>query len=196
MPGIIKRSIVCHIIIWWEVTFIAWNTCPKYLRYTFHLLLCNCINLSEGGTDGGWDFGDLQTLPYDPLTNPSHTYAGDTDNYTIRLFIQNEGKCKDSFSLNICVLDTITLFIPSAFTPNDDETNDVFRIESAAVSEASIEIYNRWGEMMFSTDNPRQGWNGFYMGKLCPTDYYVYVIKYKGKKTPWKYTRGYFYLLR
>ncbi len=154
------------------------------------------INMSEGGTEGGWDFGDKQSLPYDPLTNPSHTYEGDTDIYTIRLVIQNEGKCKDSFSVNICVLDTITLFIPNAFTPNDDATNDVFRIEATSVSEATIEIYNRWGEMMFWTNDARQGWNGYYQGKLCPTDYYVYLIKYKGKKTPWKYQKGYFYLLK
>jgi gliding motility-associated-like protein len=154
------------------------------------------INLSEGGLSGVWDFGDGHTEPYDPLTNPSYTYQGDTDNYTIRLLIRNAGNCMDSFSANICVLDTITLFIPNAFSPNGDGVNDVFRLQTTSLSEANIEIYNRWGEKVFATDNSREGWDGYYGGRLCPTDFYMYVVKYKGKKTPWRYQKGYFYLTR
>ncbi len=154
------------------------------------------MHLQQGGTEGGWDFGDGQSLPYDPLVNPSHLYQGDTDNYTISLVLSKEGKCSDSFSVNICVIDTVALFIPTAFTPNDDGTNDEFMIASSSITQAHIEIYNRWGEMVFSTDDPRQGWNGYYKGKLCSNDFYVYVVKYKGKKTPWKFSKGYFYLLR
>ncbi len=154
------------------------------------------INLSEGGTKGNWDFGDNIKLNYVATDNPSHSYLGDTDNYTIRLYIENDGGCKDSFSLNICVLDTVTLFIPTGFSPNDDETNDVFKIESSALSQANLQIFNRWGEMVYETDKPNIGWDGKYKGEFCPNDYYVYIIKYKGKKTPWRYQRGYFYLIR
>lgn len=154
------------------------------------------INLSEGGTIGTWDFGDGIQYPYVAGDNPSHTYQGDTDQYTIRLYIQNAGGCRDSFKQSICVLDTVTLFIPTAFSPNDDGSNDVFKIESGSISQASMEIYNRWGEKMLETDKPSIGWDGTYRGQFCPNDYYVYVIKYKGKKTPWRYQRGYFYLLR
>ena len=155
------------------------------------------INLSEGGTAGVWDFGDNKVLAYDPLDNPSHIYPDDSaGNYTIRLSIENEGKCTDTFSVDICVLDTIALFVPNAFTPNDDASNDEFRIESPSVTETVMEIYNRWGEKMFMSEDPGKGWNGTFKGKPCPADYYVYVIRYKGKKTPWRYTQGYFYLLR
>lgn len=154
------------------------------------------INLSEGGTDGIWDFGDGNTLAYNPSVNPDHTYKGDTDSYTIRLYIKNEGDCRDSFSAEICVLDTITLFIPTAFTPNDDARNDVFRIESGSVSQMELEIYNRWGERVFRGESPGEGWDGTYRGELCQTGYYVYLLKYKGKKTPWRYKKGYFYLIR
>ena len=153
------------------------------------------INLSEGGTSGLWDFGDNSTSAYDPNGNPAHEYEGDTDQYRIKLFISNDGGCKDSFSLSICVLDTVTLFIPTGFSPNDDGSNDVFKIESGSLSQASLQIYNRWGEKVFETDKPNIGWDGKYMGNLCPNDYYIYVIKYKGKKTPWRYQRGYFYII-
>jgi gliding motility-associated-like protein len=154
------------------------------------------INLSEGGTEGYWQYGDGKFDVYNPSLNPSHNYQGDTDSYTITLYIRNVGGCTDSFKNTICVLDTITLFIPTAFSPNDDEINDVFRIESGSITTAHMEIFNRWGELVYQTDNPKKGWDGMYKGKLCPTDYFVYVIKYKGKKTPWKYQRGYFYLIR
>lgn len=154
------------------------------------------INLSEGGTKGYWNFGDGNTRTYIPSLNPAHTYAGDSDRYTISLFIENEGGCRDSFSVPVCVLDTITLFIPTAFTPNDDGSNDEFRIESGSLSQMNMEIYNRWGEKLFESNDPRKGWDGTYKGVMCQTGYFVYIIKYKGKKTPWKYRRGYFYLLR
>ena len=152
--------------------------------------------MSEGGTSGVWDFGDGSKVPYDAASNPSHTYQGDTDEYTITLKIKNEGNCTDSFRIKICVLDTVTLFIPTAFTPNDDGSNDVFKINSGSIQFANIQIYNRWGERVFETDDARQGWDGTYKGALCQTDYFVYLIKYKGKKTPWRYIRGYFYLIR
>jgi gliding motility-associated-like protein len=59
-----------------------------------------------------------------------------------------------------------------------------------------LKIFNRWGELLFETNDPKKGWNGFYKEKLCPTDYYIYQVKYKGKTTPWKYKNGVFYLLR
>jgi gliding motility-associated-like protein len=154
------------------------------------------IDLSEGGLNGTWDYGDAQTEMYQPGTNPSHSYFGDTDQYKIRLIIRNEGNCMDSFSLNVCVLDTVTLFIPTAFTPNDDDVNEVFRIQTGSVEKAYLEIYNRWGEKLYETENINKGWDGKYQGNLCPADYYVYVLKYKGKKTPWKFQRGYFYIIR
>lgn len=154
------------------------------------------IDLSEGGLSGYWDYGDGVREPYGSGQNPSHQFAGDTDSYTLSLYIRNEGNCADSFKLSICVLDTLTLFIPGAFTPNDDGTNDVFSIRSGSVSQIILEIYNRWGEKVFMTGDIGGAWDGKYKGNMCPTDYYVYVLKYKGKKTPWRYQRGYFYLVR
>lgn len=154
------------------------------------------INLSEGGTNGTWDFGDNTIIPYDVSNNPSHLYLGDTDAYEISLIIRNEGNCVDSFKVNICVLDTVTLFIPTGFTPNGDGNNDIFRVNSASISKINMQIFNRWGEMVYETDNPAEGWDGTFNGKQVQNGYFVYVIKYKGKSTAWKYMRGYFYLLR
>jgi gliding motility-associated-like protein len=154
------------------------------------------INLSDGGTIGTWDFGDGTIIPYDPTTNPSHLFDGLKENYKVKLTIKNIGNCIDSFSVNICVIDTVTIVLPTAFTPNDDELNDVFKIESTSIAKSTMAIFNRWGEKVFYSDNSKIGWDGTYQGKMCPTDYYVYYISYKGKKTATRYTKGVLFLIR
>lgn len=154
------------------------------------------INLSDGGITGTWDFGDGTIIPYDPATNPSHLYDGLKENYKVKLTISNSGNCIDSFYVNICVIDTVTIILPTAFTPNDDEMNDIFRIESTSISKSTMAIFNRWGEKVFYSEDSKIGWNGTYQGKPCPTDYYVYYISYKGKKTATRYTKGVLFLIR
>src|SRR5690606_858320 len=103
------------------------------------------LDMSEGGLQGTWVFGDGSTESYVQGENPSHKYQGDTDTYRLKLFITNEGDCRDSFFVDICVLDTITIFVPEAFSPNQDGHNDYFSIKTGSVTDASLEIYNRWG---------------------------------------------------
>jgi gliding motility-associated-like protein len=87
------------------------------------------------------------------------------------------------------VEDSITVFVskgdggsgfpvPNAFTPNGDGKNDCFGVKYwGDVSDFSMNLYNRWGDLVFRSDNPMQCWNGFYKGQLQPGDVYVYIIK-------------------
>jgi gliding motility-associated-like protein len=158
--------------------------------------LVKIINLSEGGKTGNWYFGDGQSENYDENINPSHLYIGDTDFYQIQLVISNEGGCVDSFKVDVCVLDSVAIYMPEIFSPNNDGINDVFKISSNTVRKMTMEIYNRWGEKVFYSDDPKVGWDGKYKGSLCSTDYFVYHIKYKGKSSAWKFKKGVLYLLR
>jgi len=153
------------------------------------------INLSEGGTSGTWDFGDGTVLGYDPNTNPIHLYDGDADKYKITLRITNLGGCIDSFSQEVCVLDTVAIFLPTGFTPNDDDLNETFKIVSTTIAKSKMQIFNRWGEKVFESTDHKVGWDGKYKGNLCPNDYYVYYVSYKGKKTPMRFIKGYVYLI-
>jgi gliding motility-associated-like protein len=73
-----------------------------------------------------------------------------------------------------------SLFVPNAFTPNEDGLNDVFgaipRLDY--VNQYYISIYNRWGQLIFETRDIDQGWDGTYQGKACPVGAYVYRIVY------------------
>jgi len=68
------------------------------------------------------------------------------------------------------------LFIPSAFTPNDDGRNDVFLVKGSAVATFAMYIYDRWGNEIFSTFSLENGWDGKVNGKPAPTGVYVYTI--------------------
>lgn len=154
------------------------------------------LNLSEGGTTGTWFFGDGSSEAYDPATNPKHLYTPDQNKYTIRLLIQNAGGCSDSFRLDICMEDTVLVWVPNTFTPNGDGNNDIFKPIPSAATEFYLEIYNRWGQRVFKTENMQQGWDGTYQGTKCEEGVYAYKLLYKGKKTILREKVGDLLLLR
>ena len=85
-----------------------------------------------------------------------------------------------SYSNISCVTQTALTFIPSVFTPNGDEHNEVFQPVSFFVSKEgySFMIYNRQGTLLFSTDNPDKGWDGTYKGNIVQNGEYVYHLQY------------------
>lgn len=79
----------------------------------------------------------------------------------------------------------IKVYAPNAFTPNNDGTNDIFKVKyNYPVFEYyTFAIYNRWGERVFETNNPNAGWDGTKNGQDSPNGAYVWVLKYKGLET-------------
>lgn len=76
------------------------------------------------------------------------------------------------------------IFIPSAFTPNNDRVNDVFRISGAGyVKDFSMQIYNRFGRVIYETSNALQGWDGLFAGLQQPAGLYVYRITFINLQT-------------
>lgn len=69
------------------------------------------------------------------------------------------------------------LFIPNAFTPNNDGKNDVFKVYGSALKEAEIRIYTQWGAKIFETGDNTIGWDGKSKGVDQPVGVYIYVIK-------------------
>ena len=72
--------------------------------------------------------------------------------------------------------DDSDVFIPNAFTPNGDGNNDVWRVRSNFIDELSLVVYDRWGEEIFTTTDPTQGWDGTFEGDLMSPDVYGYTM--------------------
>ena len=91
----------------------------------------------------------------------------------------------------IILKDSVLVFvskpIPNAFTPNGDGKNDYFRIFGTPpenITKYNFQIYDRWGQRIFSTTNIEEGWDGTSKGQYCPAGVYVWEIFYEdGKKT-------------
>ena len=122
-----------------------------------------------------WDFDDGTTSTEE---NPTHTYL-DLEPHTITLHVTTENSCSDSTS--ITYYPDAGIYIPDAFTPNNDGINDYFKVEGHDVEEFEIWIYNRWGTLVYHSQNIDDVWEGDHKGG----DYYVEdeIYSYRIKAT-------------
>ncbi|PKP02031.1 MAG: hypothetical protein CVU14_04150 [Bacteroidetes bacterium HGW-Bacteroidetes-9] len=111
--------------------------------------------------------------------NFSQTYeARDAGQYTVQ--VVNAYNCAGESSVWL-VPCTLEMTIPTAFTPNDDNLNDVFRpvLEGdIKPSRFSMQIYNKWGELIYETSDYEAGWDGKFNGSLAPRGVYVFVVSF------------------
>ena len=110
------------------------------------------------------------TIP-DPIASP-------ISSITYELQVTDQDGCDASGKIAITVFDPVIL--PNAFSPNGDGHDDVFRIPpSISIELFNFSIFNRWGQRVFSTANPGEGWDGTIHGILQPADTYVWEIEYE-----------------
>ena len=77
------------------------------------------------------------------------------------------------------------MFVPNTFTPNDDGKNDILYVRSSILTEFTLRIYDRWGELIFESSSLDKGWDGSYKGKMCEQgvyDYYLQGVCINGEK--------------
>jgi len=85
-----------------------------------------------------------------------------------------------SWSNDVCVDIEPILWIPNAFTPNNDPINNTWRVVVSNYKSYQADIYNRWGEHIYSTNDPKQQWDGTFKGNACPEGVYLYMIQVVG----------------
>jgi gliding motility-associated-like protein len=118
-----------------------------------------------------WDFGD-GTTSTDSL--PFHTY-NEVGEYDITLIVRSGLECLDTLVVPVSVVEG--LIVPNVFTPNNDGWNDVFDVRTSNVGPFKIEIYNRWGNVVFETTSPQISWDGTTAaGTAAAAGTYYYVI--------------------
>lgn len=74
------------------------------------------------------------------------------------------------------VVPPLSIYIPNAFTPNGDGINDGFQVKGEGIRDFHIYIYNRWGEVIFESTNPKQAWDGTFQGRPVEMETYVYQV--------------------
>ena len=132
------------------------------------------------------------------ISNPVAVFPGGVDTMVYKVKASTEQGCLGTDSIKIYLFETKpSVFIPSAFTPNSDGLNDVLRPTITGMQKFNyFNVYNRWGQLLFSTSQQGVGWDGMYNSKKQPSGTYVYTasaIDYTGKKY---FIKGSFVLIR
>lgn len=126
-----------------------------------------------------WTFGD-ESIAF--VKNPVYMFR-DTGLYSVTQIVFHENGCTDTATALLDVVPEVRYFLPNAFTPNFDANNDVYRGVGVfpGIQEFEMSIWARWGERVFYTNDPLQGWNGRKnnTGEDLPMGVYVCVVKFR-----------------
>jgi len=132
----------------------------------------NFTNNSAAASGYSWDFGDGNNATDE---NPIHSYVL-PGTYTVCLTATNVCGCSDSICYEIIVSEIPVIDVPNAFSPNSDGQNDVFFARGSGVDQLDLRIYNRWGELMFESNNLSVGWDGTHKGVPQEMEVYVFIL--------------------
>lgn len=142
------------------------------------------VNTSSGGTRYEWNFGNGAS--FSDEFSPVQTYPTDAfDSYTIRLIVTNEDGCMDTAFAHVYVEGGLVYYVPNAFTPDGNEFNQLFKpvfTSGFDPDDYNFQVYNRWGEIVFESNDPVAGWDGTYLDKLSPEGIYAWRIEFKNSK--------------
>jgi gliding motility-associated-like protein len=183
------------------LTVFTQNGCPKPDRDTVIVNVLPDINAfagndtvviigqqlqlnGSGGTSFLWSPSNYLNAANIP--NPIAVFNSAAEKITLRLISSNTAGCKDSAYINIKVFSTLPeVFVPTAFTPNNDGRND--ELKPIAVGMKQIEkftVFNRWGQIVFSSADADRGWDGNVNGKPQGTGTFAWMVSatdYTGK---------------
>jgi gliding motility-associated-like protein len=147
-----------------------------------------CLNLSTNATSYQWDFGDGN---YSSEENPLYYYGAEGE-YDVTLIASNDAGCPDTMTLPgiVRALASGLIDFPNAFSPNPNGSsngvfdpgsfdNDVFFPIHNGVEKYQLQIFNKWGELLFESNDVNRGWDGYYRGLLVKQDVYVWKVKAK-----------------
>ncbi|MFT5599981.1 MAG: gliding motility-associated-like protein [Flavobacteriales bacterium] len=125
----------------------------------------------NGIIDWFWNFGDSIG---DNSQNTVHQYAGG-GSYTVTLFIEDNFGCIDSTSQEILV--ALLPVVPTAFTPNGDNENDMFLIRGGPFVAVDFKVYSSWGDLIFQSNDANIGWDGTHRVNEAPLGVYTWTFE-------------------
>ncbi len=96
--------------------------------------------------------------------------------YPVAMIVKNVWGCADTVVKIVTIGNEYTFYVPNAFTPDGDGINDVFYPKGTGIIKYELMIFDRWGELLFTTKDFYKGWDGTYKGTPCKTDTYTWKI--------------------
>jgi gliding motility-associated-like protein len=154
------------------------------------------INRSRNASSYRWDFGDGQ---FSTQINPAYAYQA-AGSYTVQLVAFHVNGCSDTVQRPLTVTAASDFYLPNIFTPNGDGQNDVFKPEGIEgfFSGYDFSIFDRWGSLLFFSEDQSQGWDGTRgaTNKMALDGVYIYVVRFATEDGEKKIIKGSVTLIR
>ena len=129
-------------------------------------------------TNATYSWTPIQTLNNASIANPVAS-PNDTTTYVV-IFTDVNG-CSNTDSIEIQIrpvtCEEPEIFIPNAFSPNHDNQNEILYVRGNTILKMDLKVYDRWGELVFSSNDPKIGWDGTYKGKAVDPGVFVYYLQ-------------------
>ena len=151
------------------------------VQYKPDLCGTGVVQFTDSSTNAiawNWDFGDGHT---DTAQNPANIYPS-AGQYIVTVTVSpSPFGCTTKSQFTVDIPSFSELFIPTAFSPNGDDNNDVYYVFGSCITNMNFKIYNRWGEIIFETSDQKIGWDGTFKGEKQNAG--VYMFSFVGKLT-------------
>jgi gliding motility-associated-like protein len=151
--------------------------------------LVNLTNYSSNGASFEW-FITNGNPAYSNQPNVTTVFPdGVTGEYPVLLVTTSDFGCIDSLELDVIVLPELIIYAPNSFTPDNDEHNQQWGIyiEGIDITEFNLLIFNRWGEIIWESNDPKASWDGTFNGKVVTEGTYNWTIQAKDMINDGKY---------
>ncbi len=139
-----------------------------------------------------WSIGANE---FSNLQNPTYT-TSQAASFVVTLNVVDTNSCEDSYSQTISFQTQDLLYVPNSFTPNGDGINDGFAPSDVFGIIHTFDIYNRWGQLIWSAENGNSTWDGMYNGQIVPDGVYTWQISVKIGEIVTKQLEGHVTLIR
>jgi gliding motility-associated-like protein len=193
-PTYLTENKTCYKVSYTDVcnnkSALSLEACP--IRLAGGLAKDNSINLSWSAYTGWRDdvseylvekYSQAGKLLQTVSAGTSTSFLDDAQDLTTQIYIYIvkatavQSGLPQAVSNPITVIKDPNLFHPTAFTPNGDNLNDVFNVFGHYIVDFEMNIFNRWGELLYTTTDIQQGWDGQYKGNAMPEGTYTYIAK-------------------
>jgi gliding motility-associated-like protein len=148
-----------------------------------------------------WEISDMTTGYFYSTSEEefSHLFPSDTAHYNVCLIAYNLSGCSDTMCLEVIVYDDLIIYVPNTFTPDGNEFNQNLKIFANGIDRYNFnfQIFNRWGELIFETNDASTGWDGTYKGEIVQDGTYSWKMQVKQPNNDFrKMVTGYVNVLR
>lgn len=129
---------------------------------------------TSDNTEAKWRFEGSTGIEKGQNVQWRYTKAG---NYSVSLVVIDPSGCSDSAGIIFTIKANPQVFVPNAFSPNGDGLNDIFEPVTSDINHVKLQVFNRWGEMMYTGENYYAKWDGTFKGEIVAEGVYVYYVE-------------------